>query len=295
MKALLIADNDLYIENITSVLKSAGYDTIVYKWLLKALDNIEEIAPHLIIVSTEEYPRHWKTLAQFAQVNFGDYTPQVVLFTGKNFDEEEQKKADILGVRGVFSSVDVEGLDKLREILKTKVDIYSGKLTDSETHDVFESNVNLQEEDEIAEDIQSDSDTFESDDVEPASDEYAQVEKDSSENEQAAEYDESLSDEDEDTVPETFDEDEPAENETIPCSFIFTNPVTLSIVPGTARNYNGQTLEYTADFEESIKAVSKGTLLTCATLKAGAVTEYVRAEVLSVNDKNLLLEIRKSA
>ena len=94
---------------------------------------------------------------------------------------------------------------------------------------------------------------------------------------------------------ETFDEDEPAENETIPCSFVFTNPVTLSIVPGTARNYNGQTLEYTADFEESIKSVSKGTLLTCATLKAGAVTEYVRAEVLCVNDKNLLLEIRKSA
>ena len=64
MKALLVADDEKAINNISEVLKAAGYDTIVYTWLLKALDNIEEIAPHLIIVSTGDYPRHWKTLAQ---------------------------------------------------------------------------------------------------------------------------------------------------------------------------------------------------------------------------------------
>ena len=43
MKALVVADDEKAINNISQVLKSAGYDPIVYKWLLKALDNIEEI------------------------------------------------------------------------------------------------------------------------------------------------------------------------------------------------------------------------------------------------------------
>lgn len=236
MKALLIADNDLYIENISSVLKAAGYDTIVYKWLLKALDNVEEIAPHLIIVSTEEYPRHWKTLTQFAQYNFGDYTPQVILFTGRNFNEEEKKKADALGVRGCFDSVDVEGLDCLRNILKTKIDIYSGKLTEPENP----LPLSLEAE----------------------------------------------------TAPEEKQEEK---KQTLPCTFVFTNPVTGSIVSGRARNYDGNSLEYVADFEESLKAISKGTLVTSATLKTGEAIDKVHAEVISMNDDSLLLEIKKTA
>jgi len=129
MKALVVADNELAVSNISTVLKAAGYDVIIYKWLLKALDNVEEIGPHLVVISTEEYPRHWKTMTQFCQTNFSDYTPQVILFTGKDWNAEEEKKANALGVRGTFDSVDVEGLDNLREILKTKIDIYSGNLT----------------------------------------------------------------------------------------------------------------------------------------------------------------------
>ena len=125
MKALLVADDEKAIDNISQVLKSKCYDTIVYKWLLKALDNIEEIAPHLIVVSTLDYPRHWKTLAQYATSGFGDYAPQVILYTDENFGEEEQKKAEALHIRGSFDSVGVEGLDKLREILEKNDDIYS--------------------------------------------------------------------------------------------------------------------------------------------------------------------------
>ena len=132
MKALLIADDELAITNISQVLETAGYDVIVYKWLLKALDNIEEIAPHLIVVSTKDYPRHWKTLTQFASTAFGGYRPEVVLYTDGTLDEEELRKAQALKVRGWFESVDVEGLDKLRQILTKEIDIYSGKLVDEE-------------------------------------------------------------------------------------------------------------------------------------------------------------------
>ncbi len=131
MKALLVADNSLVIDNVSTVLKTAGYDIITYHALLKALDNIEEISPHLIVISTKEYPRHWKTLAQYATVPMGTYTPQVILYTGGEFSKEDQDKAAALHVRGYFKSVDVDGLDELRTILSQENDIFSGDLTEA--------------------------------------------------------------------------------------------------------------------------------------------------------------------
>ena len=130
MKALVVADSDTVIEHVGTVLKTAGYDIITYRTLLKAFDNFEEIAPHLIVISTEAYPRHWKTLAQYATVPLGAYKPQVILYTGGTLDEEEQKKAEALHIRGCFSAIDVKGLDELRRILAEKDDIFSGSLND---------------------------------------------------------------------------------------------------------------------------------------------------------------------
>lgn len=132
MKAVIVADNESVIANVSQVLKLAGYDVIVYRWLLKALDNIEEIAPHLIVVSSQDYPRHWKTLAQFVETKFGDYTPQVILYTGGELSDEDAKKADALHIRGAFDSVGVEGLDQLREIIVSVDDIFSGDFGEKE-------------------------------------------------------------------------------------------------------------------------------------------------------------------
>lgn len=131
MKALLIANSARTIDNISQVLEAAGYDVIIYRWLLKALDNIEEISPHLIIISAKEYPRHWKILAQFATTFFTSYQPQIILYAQGGLDDEDTRKANILKVRGVFDSVDVKGLDKLREILLKEEDVFSGNLADA--------------------------------------------------------------------------------------------------------------------------------------------------------------------
>ena len=135
MKALLIADNKTAIDNVSQILESAGYDVIIYKWLIKALDNIEEICPHLIIVNAKDYPRHWKTLTQFASTSFGSYKPAVIVYAEGGLDEEEAQKAKALGVRGVFESVDVKGLSALRSILAGKNDIYSGKLNEKQENE----------------------------------------------------------------------------------------------------------------------------------------------------------------
>ena len=208
MKALLVADDEKAINNISEVLKSAGYDTIVYKWLLKALDNIEEIAPHLIVVSTGDYPRHWKTLAQYSTIGFGDYKPQIILYTDENFSEEEHEKAEALKVRGTFDSVEVEGLDKLREILKKTDDIFSGYLTEEEQAEIsvddlvpnarkyFEAKI------KDAEDLEKEEIVEETEEIEEP------VEEESLENEESIEEDEILE--------ETEETDEPVEEETEP-------------------------------------------------------------------------------
>lgn len=140
MKALIIADDKTAIERFSAVLKDAGYDIIVYHWLVKAVDNIEEIAPHLILVSAVEYPRHWKLLTQYAESGISGIIPQIILFTEKNFSEEEQKKAKTLGIRGWFSAYDVDGLDALRAILKKKNDIFEGSIEHTDNTETDTSN-----------------------------------------------------------------------------------------------------------------------------------------------------------
>ncbi len=148
MKALLVADNKLVIDNISQILETAGYDVIIYNWLLKALDNVEEISPHLIVVSAKDYPRHWKTLAQYASMGFRSYKPQVILYAEGGLSEEDLQKAKTLNIRGVFESVDVKGLDQLRNILTKESDIFSGNLTEEEIPTVGALLTENQEKDE---------------------------------------------------------------------------------------------------------------------------------------------------
>lgn len=122
MKAIIVTVNDELVEKLTPILKIAGYDTIVYKWMLKALDNIEEIMPQLVIINTQDYPRHWKTFIQCAS----DIQLATILFAPDGLSGEEQKKADSLNVRGVFSGLTADDMDKLRQILQKVDDIYSG-------------------------------------------------------------------------------------------------------------------------------------------------------------------------
>lgn len=117
MKALLIADDDIVINKIKSKLIDDGFDVIIYKWFVKALDNIEEIAPEVIIISASSYPRHWKTLVQFVQSGIEGFVPKIVLYCEREFDEEDVKKSEALNITGLFNSIDEEGLSELSSIL----------------------------------------------------------------------------------------------------------------------------------------------------------------------------------
>jgi len=117
MKAIIISDEENVISKLDETLVSNGFDTIIYRWLLKALDNIEEIRPDLVIVSANEYPRHWKTLTQFITSGIGGDKTKVFLLTLKPLGDEETEKAKALGIKGFIDSVEDEGLSALSSLL----------------------------------------------------------------------------------------------------------------------------------------------------------------------------------
>ena len=98
MKALVISDRQEIIDFVTPLLKDKGFDLIHYRWIIKALDNIEEIQPDVIVLSAMEYPRHWKTLAGFMQSGIGGNDVKMYLYDTEPLSEEDSKKAGDLGI-----------------------------------------------------------------------------------------------------------------------------------------------------------------------------------------------------
>ena len=105
MKALLISESDEILNSYAAFFKEAGYDTVCYRWLLKAMDNLEEIEPQLVFIDGFGYPRHWKTLAQYIKTSFKN-APLVLL--AADLSEEEAKKADCLDVHCISGSIEDE-------------------------------------------------------------------------------------------------------------------------------------------------------------------------------------------
>ncbi len=117
MKAIIISDDSNVISKLNDSLIEFGFDTIIYRWLLKALDNIEEIRPDLVIVSASEYPRHWKTLSQYITSGIGGDNTKVFLFNQNPMNEEDSGKAKALGIKGFINSLEEDGLAELKNLL----------------------------------------------------------------------------------------------------------------------------------------------------------------------------------
>ncbi len=113
MKALIIAEADETGREFSDVLEPAGFNVIHYRSPVKAMDNMEEIAPELIILSAEDFPRHWKTVTQF--VHAQRIKAVVVLLKGALFTELDGEKAAYLGVQAVIDD-NLERTEKEKQL-----------------------------------------------------------------------------------------------------------------------------------------------------------------------------------
>ncbi|HPC70226.1 MAG TPA: PilZ domain-containing protein [Treponema sp.] len=129
MKLLLVIASDETYSFIASYVRPLGFELIRYRHPLKAMDNIDEVDPDGVIISGEDFPRHWKTLVQFIRSERPKDRTAIVILKGPNFPFEEAAKASYIGVSGIVSDKlsNPEELDRLQGILSRYLPIEDGR------------------------------------------------------------------------------------------------------------------------------------------------------------------------
>ncbi|MCK5674328.1 MAG: PilZ domain-containing protein [Spirochaetales bacterium] len=103
MKTLLVIEHDNLKDQVIEHLAPRGFDFIHYRSPIKALDNIEEIKPDLVIFSAVDFPRHWKPFITLLRSFLSKEKSVFILLKGNQFPSEESTKASALDVNGIIS------------------------------------------------------------------------------------------------------------------------------------------------------------------------------------------------
>ena len=87
------------------------------------------------------------------------------------------------------------------------------------------------------------------------------------------------------------DKEADGERAECPCSFVFTNPITLALVSGDARGYDGTKLEFSPDIPSLAANLPEATEIKAATIMVGDDIRPVSALVVSNDSSRLVLKI----
>ncbi len=113
MKVLLVALKDDFKNLLNYHLKPVGFEIVHYRDPVKALNNLDELNPDLILFHFGDFPRHWKPLLKLLRASKSKEEVVFILITPKKLDLDEAAKATHLGVNGFVS-----------ENLKDKQEVY---------------------------------------------------------------------------------------------------------------------------------------------------------------------------
>jgi hypothetical protein len=119
MKILLITESDDLQERIANEFRPHQVEIIQYWSPLKGMDNLDEVAPDVVVFSGVDFPRHWKTFLMFLRNSYARDRIIFVLLVSEEFDAEEASKAQHLGVNAVLdaSLQRRQDLNRLRDII----------------------------------------------------------------------------------------------------------------------------------------------------------------------------------
>lgn len=262
MKAVIIAESENIIEEFSQYYKENGYDLIVYRWLMKAMDNIEEIDPDLIFINAEEYPRHWKVLCQYvAGLN---KNPKIVLYSSSVLNDEDKNKAKILNIDSVInSSEDLQEICTLEELCPTT--------TESEQEIETESVIEVEPEkdfvhhEEVAQEIEI---VQEIPEISPEN-EVVQDSKVEQEIKEVVSEKEIIQSE------EIFEEEKK-----VNCKFLFTHPNSFVLITGEVKEFAIPKLVFIPDNIEDTKDLSVDTIINKCTLKIENNIKTVNAKII---------------
>ena len=119
MKLLLISESEELQQRVTQEFRPHQVEIIQYWSPLKGMDNLDEVAPDVVLFSAVDFPRHWKIFVAFLRSTYSRDRMVFVLLSGEDFDADEASKAQHLGVNAVIDArlEDRTELNRLRDII----------------------------------------------------------------------------------------------------------------------------------------------------------------------------------
>ena len=253
MIALLISGSRDEYSSMKVALEEKNYSVVHYTSFAKAYDNLEEISPDLIVISAQDYPRHWKVIS-FAAKNCTAKKIRTILLV--NHDIADKKDAYSLSVLP-FIYDESEVFDK---------SLFFALLTSLE-------NANT---DETASSVVNPSDTDESfESAEPA----VSVAK--------INYDEYFDEEDfpaptvEEILSRSGDEYISTGSK---CNFVYMNPSVMSIITGKVISFVYPEICFMPDRKEGFQSIYIGQILDDCSLKTEIGLSSVKTCVTDVSD-----------
>ncbi|MDR1636025.1 MAG: PilZ domain-containing protein [Treponema sp.] len=124
MKLLLVmGSNDTY-DLISLYIKPLGFELVRYRHVIKAMDNVDEVDPAGIIISANDFPRHWKAVVQFVRAERSKENCPIIVLKGQDFSLEESSQAFFIGVSGlVDESLGDTDLERLQTIISRYIPV----------------------------------------------------------------------------------------------------------------------------------------------------------------------------
>lgn len=283
MKAVIIAESESIIEEFSQYYKENGYDLIVYRWLMKAMDNIDEIDPDLIFINAEEYPRHWKVLCQYvAGLN---KNPKIVLYSSSVLNDEDKNKAKILNIDSVInSSEDLQEICTLEELCPTTTESEQEIETEPELISEITPEIDVEQEkdfvhhEEVAQEIQE---VVLEIDVEQNNEIVQEIPEISPENEvvQDSKIEQEIKEVEREN--KTIQSEEIFEEEKkVNCKFLFTHPNSFVLITGEVKEFAIPKLVFIPDNIEDTKDLSVDTIINKCTLKIDNNIKTVNAKII---------------
>jgi hypothetical protein len=124
MKLLLTLGSDDTYDLISLYIRPLGFELIRYRHIIKAMDNVDEVDPAGVIISANDFPRHWKAMVQFIRAERSKEICPVILLTGKKFPLESTTQAFYIGVSGIVDeTLSTTDLDRLQTIISRYIPV----------------------------------------------------------------------------------------------------------------------------------------------------------------------------
>ena len=282
MKAVIIAESENIIEEFSQYYKENGYDLIVYRWLMKAMDNIEEIDPDLIFINAEEYPRHWKVLCQYvAGLN---KNPKIVLYSSSVLNDEDKNKAKILNIDSVInSSEDLQEICTLEELCPTTTESEQEIETEPELISEITPEIDVEQEIETESviEVEPEKDFVHHEEVARYNEIVQEIPEISPENEIVQDSKVELETKEVVSEKEIIQSEEIFEEEKkVNCKFLFTHPNSFVLITGEVKEFAIPKLVFIPDNIEDTKDLSVDTIINKCTLKIDNNIKTVNAKII---------------